>query len=637
MRTKINYIVTCCTFSLLVACGGGSSDSSSNTQPTTTPVVADSIVAYDENVKIGQAVDLFLYVPNKNVSSIQWQQTAGPSVSLLTATSKGIAFTPTESGNYSFDVSYSASNTTQTLTHTLTVSDQTSMLSARLGHVVKEGNKVSLRAFLTENQGNHTNTWQQLSGPQVSISSNDTSADVIFFNAPEVNQDTLIEFEVNSQKDGSTYTDKVAVLVEDAPQIPSNAYFEDPVAKVFPYSASSPYANTIVGCVYSNELSSSCTLSRLPLIANDTTSPTVDDIMDRVVVSHQWMGDRFKDFLLQNDANNDFKNLLRATTAVVISYDVRPSFYWAATGAIYLDANNFWITPDERDTINEAADFRSAFGNDLQFIMPWRYVKNNDYVNVSYPEYLRVTRQTTDGLYRLTSLMYHELAHANDFFPSTEWNSHDSDDRILDAAQTTNFESDKLDIVYPLSSTEMRALAQVSFHGESASDNQKALLPDDIASYFSNDIANDYYNYSSKREDYAMLFDELMMFARFGINRDVAITNRPTGSEITASDYIVSWGQRGRIGEPSIKPRLAYVAERVLPEFSASAIIDDLPTPIAMVVGNDWVSNLTISPIPLAKSNSDKHALSRQEIIETKQKKAPIAVTRYYNKKLPKH
>ena len=53
--------------------------------------------------------------------------------------------------------------------------------------------------------------------------------------------------------------------------------------------------------------------------------------------------------------------------------------------------------------------------------MPWRYVKDNSYASYYYPEDMRVTRQASDGLYRLASLMYHELAHANDFFAQSTW------------------------------------------------------------------------------------------------------------------------------------------------------------------------------------------------------------------------
>ena len=73
-------------------------------------------------------------------------------------------------------------------------------------------------------------------------------------------------------------------------------------------------------------------------------------------------GQRFKEFLETMDPHGDFKNLLRATTAIVISYDVRPSYYWVVTGAIHLDPDNLWLTPDERDTINQAPDYRASFG-----------------------------------------------------------------------------------------------------------------------------------------------------------------------------------------------------------------------------------------------------------------------------------
>ena len=354
--------------------------------------------------------------------------------------------------------------------------------------------------------------------------------------------------------------------------------------------------------------------------------------MDRVVVSHQWMGDRFKDFLVNNDDNNDFKRLLRATTAIVISYDIRPSFYWAATGAIYLDAENFWLTPQERDTINEAPDFRTHFGNDLQFSMPWRYVKDNQYANRYFSKEQRVTRTSNDGFYRLASLLYHELAHANDFFPSTEWFTHNEQTRILDAATNTSFESDKLSISLPLQSQKMRDLAQVSFSGETANTTQNSYQPVDIKAFFSPDTANDFYAYSSLFEDYAMLFEEFMMQNRFQVFRDVAITNNPTGDNISAQDYIVTWGQRGRIGEENIKPRVAFSASRVLPEFDSNSALTIVPKPIDMTEGKDWLENLAISPLSFS-SIIKQRSLN----ITTKQTQIAPVSYRYYQKTLPKH
>ena len=43
----------------------------------------------------------------------------------------------------------------------------------------------------------------------------------------------------------------------------------------------------------------------------------------------------------------ELRRMLAATTAIVIGGRVRPSFYWSATGAIYLDASYLWLTPEQ--------------------------------------------------------------------------------------------------------------------------------------------------------------------------------------------------------------------------------------------------------------------------------------------------
>lgn len=617
---------------VLSACGGGSS------QPDNTNNVdtIGSILQLEESLSINQGVDLILYFPEGDLTNIQWQQTAGDSVDILAPTSKAIGFTPNSAGEYSFSVSFNNDGgTSQTLTKSITVAEESSLITTRLAHEVRSGNKVSLRTEVNADIDNDLLNWEQVAGPTVTLTDTNTNGKLaIFFDAPQVNQDTYLSFEASISADGIKHTDTVTILVESADTISNNAYFDTRVAKVFPYNESSPYKDNVVDCVYSNTLTSSCTLSKLPLIASEVQIaadiPSVDTIMDRVVVSHQWMGEKFESFLINNDPHDDIKRLLRATTAIVISYDVRPSFYWAATGAIYLDANNFWLTAQERDTINEAPDYRADFGNDLQFVMPWRYVKDNDYAYSTIPTSVRTDRTESDGLYRLTSLMYHELAHANDFFPSSRWSTYSSSQRILDAAVSNSTQSDNLSVALPLKSQTMRDLAQVSFAGESATNTQKSYLPTDIETFFSPDAATDFYAYSSLREDYAMLFEELMMQKRFDIFRDVAITNQPIGDNIFSSDYKVTWGQRGRIGEQDVQPRVLFSASRVLPEFDSETALMTVPTPIQMTSGNDWIENLTISPI---QSNKQKNA---KRVYTTIQEQQAIPY-QYHHKSLPKH
>ena len=630
MRTdkSLNYIINqfkrsllvCVCFLLFSACNDS--------------VVSDveKINTVNKETMVNQSVNFFLYFPNKVITDIKWTQTSGPVTVFLANTSKVIAFTPSIAGEYQFDVSFNNNGESQQLSHFLTVLDEVSVINARLDHAVLEQNNVSLRAEISADIAIDSISWEQLSEEKVTFIENGLSVN---FEAPRVDKDTLLTFEVKGTANGILVSDTVTILVEDSDLIKNNAYFKDRTASTFPYDNTGPYAQDIVNCVYSNQLTSSCPLEKLPLIAHQSLTPTVEDIMSRVVVSHRWMGDRFRDFLLHNDNNNDFKNLLRATTAIVISYDVRPSFYWAATGAIYLDPKNFWLSPDERDTINESPDYRASFGRELQFTMPWRYIKDNDYATDYPSETIRITRNENDSLYRLASLLYHELAHANDFFPKTEWFIHDQSSRVLDAALSTNFESDNLAIAYPLFGDEIYALAQVSFSGETATSFQKSYLPSDIKDFFKIEVANDYYNYSSPREDYAMLFEELMMQTRYQVLRDTAVTNLPSGENTSIRDYIVAWGQRGRIGETNIKDRVEFVTKRILPEFESAMIIANLPPPIAMIEGDDWLDNLSISPTVTGKDSNVK-AMNADKF-NSRLYPGVTGKRTYYHKELPEN
>ncbi|NQZ89195.1 MAG: hypothetical protein HRT54_16600 [Colwellia sp.] len=597
----------------------------SNNEPAT-------IVTVGNNVKIAQAVELLILSPDYKITDILWTQTAGQPVVFLAHTSKVIAFTPDMAGTYRFNASFSREDgSKENIEHSITVSSEQSYISARLGHAVLEGNKVSLRASITQDLSSSSLVWQQVTGPKVNFTEVNTDGNyAVFFDAPEVNQDTLFEFSVTS----GSHTDSVGIIVENAELINTDSNdtaYTERLARVFPFVESSPYADVLADCVYSNKINfnRTCTFNTLPLIAHDTTTPTVDDIMDRVVVSHHWMGERFREFLENFDPNDDFKNLLRANTAIVISYDIRPSYYWVVSGAIHLDANYFWLTPDERDTINQAPDYRASFGSDLNFAMPWRYVKNNDYTTTYISENLRTNRAPEDVLYGLTYLMYHELAHANDFFPSTSWSNLNRDQTILSAAQQisndTGYKSDQLKNTHPLLGDEMYALAQVRFHGMAATSAQKAYQPSDVSTFFSAEKAPQFYNYSSLREDYAMLFDAFMMKIRFDISRDVAITNSPRSVD---ENYIVTWGQRGRIGDEFIKPRVLYAVSNILPEVKGvESLINNLPSPIMMNIGETWSENLNISTLTQKQTiNKTSNQVKKRRFIQHDFYEKPIPI-----------
>lgn len=528
--------------------------------------------------------------------TFNWSQISGDALVLKSTHSPVLAFTASTSGNYQFELRATGENSSYTAIAAIDVVDgQTNQLAIRVDHQVTMGSEVSFRIDTPPSGIAENISWCLAAGPDIRVDLSNFENPL--FTAPNVVQDTFSTLRAMATINGQQSSDDVHILITKEAPITS-PYFDSPIARTFSYQPNSPYKSILRDCVYSNQLQQSCTITQLPLIGQESNSGK-QQILDRLLISHQWMGENFEYFLDNLDADSDFATLLQSVTAIVISYDIRPSFYWVATGAIYLDPNDLWLLAEERDTINEAPDYRSGFGNDLQFLMPWRYVKNNQYTSYITPRSTRVNRTPAQMQPDLSSLLYHELAHANDFFPRSI--HHDlQGPTLLDDYETRNSQqlliSDQLTAKYPLNSAEMASLANVSFRGESATAQQKSYIPSDISSFFSADTASDYYAYSTRREDAAMLFEEAMMSHRLGIQRDVAVTDKP--DTVSAETIKVDWGQRGRVGNDSLQNRAAFVINEIFPEFDATTLVKNLPQPIPMTQGATWSENLAISPTP---------------------------------------
>lgn len=596
---------------LLAACGGdGQPDDSVVTPPSTSlarctdsisPLITttSSSIRFqtEQNYVAGQSSTIIANILNRDSQDLtfRWQQIDGPNIALVSQNSPVLAFDTPTAGGYRFSLHVTGSNLDATGEIGINVDPaSTGMLNVRQDHQVVEGNNVSLRLGQQSELSAANISWCVASGPDLMVDVSNPFRPL--FTAPTVTQDTITRLKVNANVNGNQLSDDVFVLTTSAPAI-SSPYFDTPVARTHAYRPDSPYANVLANCVYSNQLNDSCTINTLPLIGQISSDLNRETILNRVLVSHDWMGDNFAAFLAQMDPNSDFARLLQSVTAVVISYDVRPSFYWVVTGAIYLDPNDLWLTPSQRDTINEAPDYRSNFGNDLNFVMPWRYVKDNQYASLGVPITVRANRTLAQINPDLASLLYHELAHANDFFPRSV-HATLTGPRLLDDYSRRNASksliSDQVSKTYPLTSTEMMGLANVSFLGAAASNVQKAYQASDVSTFFSTDIASDFYAYSSTREDTAMLFEEAMMSYRYQILRDVAVTNKP--AILTADSLIIDWGQRGRIAQDSLENRAALVIDEMLPELNGISLVESLPEPINMVQGQSWRQTLAISP-----------------------------------------
>lgn len=631
-------VVSALALGLISACGGGGggssaapSDPPSSPPPPTSRSAAipsfdsTNFAIFSDNAALsGQSVSLALAAKNGlQVESIQWAQTAGPEVAILAERSQVIGFDAIAVGDYTFSLSAQLSNGERIEDDVeLTVTEpEQAVANVRLDHAVSERGKVSLRVDGQAGKTISTISWEQSSGPDVSNQA--LQDNFLFFDAPTVTRDTVVEFVATVRyTDGSEAADLGRVVIKnvdinDAGYFPNSGLANQVVTTdMFAYRADSPYANAMQQCIYNNQVSSSCRFSLLPLIGTVTPDPAIEDILDRVLVSHNWMGERFEEYLRTSAAAPDMLKLLRATTAVVISYDVRPSFYWSATGAIYLDANNFWVTPQERDTLNDQPDFRSDFGNDLNFVIPWRYVLNNDYYfrSSQFPYEERASKAFDDLEASLTWLMYHELGHANDFFPPTSWAGISEFSSPLAYSNDSPPNSERFANLHGLTSGNMRALAQVSFAGNEPNQTQINYAPLDVADFFEPDNAPAYYSYFNVREDYATLFERFMMLYRLGVSADVAVTG------LGDTNFQVVWGQRDRISEAKMLPRIRTVINDILPELDVDTIHATFPDPLLMTPGRDWFDNIVLSPeqtaLNIQRSRPAPLKLTREPVLQ---------------------
>jgi hypothetical protein len=347
-------------------------------------------------------------------------------------------------------------------------------------------------------------------------------------------------------------------------------------AAVKPANPGGAHAARLAACIFRRRVrpSESCTFEQLPLLGQQVATPQVEEVMDRVLVSHAWMGDRFRQLLSELPAETMV--LFNAVTGIVISADIVPSFQSCITGAVYLDADLIWVTAEEADTISDTPDYRSGFGRDLAYVSPARYVRNGNYAASG-----TAPRTLEDARNELAPTLYHELAHANDAFPPARRAALRLDRRIALACADGAGQrvSDNLQRSAPLRSRLLYDLAAVLFRGRPATAALRAVQPATVASEFAGDGANDHYNYTNQFEDAAMLFEELMTLYAFGIDRDVGFTTVPMSPPMSANDYRVVWGQRNRIGDPQVKTRARLVASGILPSPDLDGFIDDLRAP----------------------------------------------------------
>ncbi len=359
----------------------------------------------------------------------------------------------------------------------------------------------------------------------------------------------------------------------------------DSIKDVVVWKSDGTYASALYDCALADSESEFCKLSTLPLLGMEISNPGIQDIMSRLLVSDPWMGERFEQLLEQYP--QQMLTLFRGLTAIVIDDDIRPAYYWSATGAIYLDPAYLWTSLVEKQTINRKEDYRAGFSDPLALRAWGRHLKNGNYAFNYGSLHDDNTRSLEDVVLLNGRLLLHELAHVNDFLPYDSYDSIDRNHRVYQAIDNEDgILSDRLTSSQALQSEALKNLAKVMFHGDDPSSAQRAYTAAEAGQEFEADAAADMYSYSTQYEDLAMLFEVAMMKYFWNIDYQVAFVT-PTGAETYCDEYLIGWSATNWIADSDVKARAMLVTNELMPDIDLSQFYQDLPAP-SYANNGDW-------------------------------------------------
>jgi hypothetical protein len=239
------------------------------------------------------------------------------------------------------------------------------------------------------------------------------------------------------------------------------------------------------------------------------------------------------------------------------------------------------------------------------------------------------TRELDDLLIPVVRLLYHELAHANDYLPPTAMTSLDNSLRVSEALDQIldQWLSPQLDALYPLNSEMLHNLAQVRFRGIDASDTEKALTAADIGQQFAEDGSANFYSYNTIREDLAVLFEATMMRLTFGLQSNIAFIDKIDESgDPGCEEYLVGWGVRNRLANPLVAQRAYWVVTQIYgtnDDFD-QYMENSLGVEETMIEGVDWCTNNKPETVQAARSRAGDEPDKKAERLRLRMERSEL-------------
>lgn len=338
-----------------------------------------------------------------------------------------------------------------------------------------------------------------------------------------------------------------------------------------PYNINSNYKDVLKKCFEAID-GAECTFNELPLIGQSVISPQISDIMDRVVVSHDWMGVRFEQLLSQ--LSSEALLLLKPVAVIYIGSENDSVGYNAGSAQLRIGPELLWLTADEKTALassdGESGGSSNDTRDDLNFRFRYNFIKNGLALDSKESDSERAFSDIFDNF---AIVFYSQLAFAADYFPASVY----SDDRLSVTPRMIFDENSKQPIVTkPLYDDEnltaptshLYPIAKIYYEDEPASDLYKTYTAADAGLAYDSEGKPSLSSYRGERRDMRGLFSLGMMKYKHDVSLNVLFYD---GME-SNSETTIGYGLRNRIASPKVAARVKFVMERII---GSSASLDE--------------------------------------------------------------
>jgi len=329
-----------------------------------------------------------------------------------------------------------------------------------------------------------------------------------------------------------------------------------------PYNTNSNHKDVLKKCFEATD-GAECTFNELPLIGQSVISPQISDIMDRVVVSHDWMGVRFEQLLSQ--LSSEALVLFKPVAVIYIGSENDGVGYNAGAAKLEIDPELLWLTADEKTALASSGGASGVSSNDtrddLNFRFRYHYIKNGLALNSKESDSERAFSDIFDSF---AIDIYSQLAFAADYFPASVY----SDDQLLVTPRMIFDENSNQPIITtPLYDDEslsaptshLYPIARIYYDDEPASDLYKTFTAADAGLAYDGDGKPRLSSYLSERGDMRALFSLGMLKYKHDVSLNVLFYNGMKSN----SETTIGYGLRNRIASP-VAARVKFVMERII-------------------------------------------------------------------------